>query len=108
MFDQQKFYSRHKRKHGYKYQSIVTPDGLVSSLIIPFIGRYGDGKMIELSGLEERLRKMNFGRQAGQVLYLYGDPAYSTIYGIMVPYKNYLSHPCTPAQKKFNKIMARL
>lgn len=42
VIDQEQFYSGHKRKHGYKYHSIVTPDGLVSSLMGPFIGRRGD------------------------------------------------------------------
>lgn len=108
MLDQQEFYSVHKRKHGYKYQSIVTPDGLVSRLMGPFIGRRGDWKMVELSGLEERLREVNLGRRAAQALYLYGDPAYSTVYGIMGPYKNYPTRPRTPAQEQFNKILARL
>lgn len=54
--DQQEFYSGHKRKHGYKFQSVVTPDGLVSSLMGPFIGLRGDWKMVELSGVEAKLR----------------------------------------------------
>lgn len=49
IIDQQEFYSGHKRKHGYKYQSVVSPDGLVSSLMGPFIGRRGDWKMVALS-----------------------------------------------------------
>ncbi len=40
--DQQQFYSGHKQKHGYKFQLIITPDGLVSSLMSPFIGLRGD------------------------------------------------------------------
>lgn len=40
--DQQQFYLGYKRKHGYKYQLIVTPNGLVSSLMGPFIGCRGD------------------------------------------------------------------
>lgn len=42
VLDQEQFYLGHKRKHGYKFQSIVTPDGLVSSLMRPFIGHWGD------------------------------------------------------------------
>lgn len=38
VLDQQKFYLGHKQKYGYKYQAVVTPDGLVSSLMGPFIG----------------------------------------------------------------------
>ena len=106
--DQRQFYSGHKRKHGYKFQSIVTPDGLVSSLMGPFFGRRGDWKMVELSGLEARLRAVNAGRPPAMALYLYGDPAYSTIYGIMGPYRNYPNRPRTPAHDQFNKAMSRL
>lgn len=108
MLDQQEFYSGHKQKHSYKYQAVVTPDGLVSSLMGPFIGRRGDWKMVEESGLAEKLRTVNGGRRAAHALYLYGDPAYCTVYGIMGPYKNFPSRLCTPAQDKFNKIMSRL
>lgn len=108
MLDQEQLYSGHKRKHGYKYQAIVTPDGLVSSLMGPFIGRRGDWKMVEQSGLAEKLRAVNGGRRAAHALYLYGDPAYSTIYGVMGPYKNHPSRPRTPAQDQSSKIMSRL
>ena len=108
VLDQEQFYSGHKRKHGYKFQSIVTPDGLVSSLMGPFIGRRGDWKMVEISGLVEKLRAVNGGRRPAHALYLYGDPAYCTVYGIMGPYKNYLGRPQTSAQEKFNKAMSRL
>lgn len=108
VLDQEEFYSGHKRKHGYKFQSIVTSDGLVSSLIGPFISRRGDWKMVELSDLDKKLRAVNAGRRPAHALYLYGNPAYCTVYGIMGPYKNYSNRPRTPAQDKFNKVMSRL
>ena len=64
--------------------------------------------MVEYSGLADRLRTVNGGRRPAHALYLYGDPAYSTVYGIMGPYKNYPSRPRTVAQNKFNKAMSRL
>lgn len=103
VLDQEQFYSGHKRKHGYKYQAITTPDGLVSSLMGSFIGRHGDWKMVEQSGLEEKQRAVNGGRRPAHGLYLYGDPAYCTVYGIMGPYKNYPTRPRTPAQYQFNR-----
>ncbi len=106
LIDQKQFYSDHKQKYGYKFQLIVTPDGLVSSPMGLFIGWRGDWKMIELSGLHEKLRAINAGRQPARALYLYGDSAYCTIYGIMGPYKNYPNRLRTPAQDKFNKVMA--
>lgn len=108
VLDQHQFYSGHKRKHSYKYQAIVTPDGMMSSLMGPFIGRRGDWKMVELSGLEAKLRAMNAGRRPARTLYLYGDPAYSTVYGIMGLYKNCPGRPRTPAHNRFSKIMSKL
>lgn len=102
IIDQQQFYSGHKRKHGYKFQSVVTPEGLVSSLMGPFIDRRGDWKMVELSGLDQKLRAVNQDRRPALALYLYGDP------GIMGLYKNYLNRPRTAAHNRFNKAMSRL
>ena len=42
VIDQEQCYSGHKQKHGYKFQLIVTSDGLVSSLMGLFIGQRGD------------------------------------------------------------------
>lgn len=108
ILDQEQFYSGHKQKHGYKYQSVVTPDGLVSSLMGPFISRRRDWKMVELSGISEKLRAVNGSRWLAHALYLYRDSTYSTVYGIMGPYKNYPQKPRTAAQEKFNKTMGKL
>lgn len=59
IIDQQEFYLGYKWKHEYKYQSVVTSDNLVSSLMGPFIGHRGDWKMVELPGLEAKLRGVN-------------------------------------------------
>lgn len=108
MVDQEEFYSGHKRKHGFKYQSIVTPDGLVSSLMGLFISRRGDWKMVEYLGLEDKLREVNGGQRSAYAFYLYGDLAYWTVYEIMGPYKNYPGKPRTATQNQFNKIMSWL
>lgn len=73
-----------------------------------FIGRRGDWKMVQLSGLEAKICGINQGRRPAMALYLYGDPAYSTVYGIMEPYKNFPNRPRTPAHNHFNKAMAKL
>lgn len=62
---------------------------MVSSLIEPFIERHEDWKMVELSSLEVKFRVMNTGYKPAQTLYLYENPAYSTVYSIMELYKNY-------------------
>ena len=108
MIDQEQFYLGHKRKHDYKFQLIVILDALVFSLIGSFIGRRGDWKMVELLELHEKLKAINAEQRPARALYLYGDLAYCTIYGIIEPYRNYLNRLRTLAQDKFNKVMARL
>ncbi len=64
--------------------------------------------MIELSGLETKLRKVNQERRLTMALYLYRDPAYSTIEDIMESYKNYPNQIRTPVHNRFNKNMVKL
>ena len=64
--------------------------------------------MVEYPGLQENLRAVKAGRRPAHALYLYGNPAYSTVYGIMGPYKNYPGRPRTAAEDQFNKIMSEL
>ena len=40
--NQEEYYSGHKRHHCIKFQSTVTPDGLIISLLGPFSGRRHD------------------------------------------------------------------
>lgn len=58
--EQQVYYSGYKKCHCFKYQSIVTSDGLISSLIGPFEGPKGDWPVFIESGLEEKLRTVSF------------------------------------------------
>lgn len=51
---------------------------------------------------------MNTRRRPAQALYLYRDPIYLIVYGILGSYKNYLGQLRTLAYNKFNKIMSNL
>lgn len=46
--------------------------------------------MLEFWGLESKLRIMNTRHRPAQALYLYRDPIYSIVYGILGSHKNYL------------------
>ena len=102
--EQQRYYSGHKGYHGIKYQSIVTPDGLISSLYGPELGPKGDWKVWQESEIEERLRHIFTG--SNNVLYLYGDPAYAPSYGIRGPYRAGRLG-LTPEQEAFNVVMSK-
>ncbi|RPA77541.1 hypothetical protein BJ508DRAFT_199898, partial [Ascobolus immersus RN42] len=43
--NQEDYYAGAKKEHGIRYQGIVTPDGLISSLAGPWRGPTGDWKM---------------------------------------------------------------
>lgn len=104
---QRRFYSGHKKQHGIKYQAVVTPDGIVSSLMGPFLGKEGDWRMVTASGLVRRLRAINEGKNGFEMLYLYGDPAYTNQYGIMGPFKKYSAKGRSTDEYRFNLYMSR-
>jgi hypothetical protein len=69
---------------GIKWQVIVILDGLLSLIIGPFEGKANDWKIFEVSGTQQRIRKMFVGQQ---LLYLYRDLAYNCGYSILSVYK---------------------
>ncbi|ODQ69170.1 hypothetical protein LIPSTDRAFT_30961 [Lipomyces starkeyi NRRL Y-11557] len=99
--------SGYKRAHGFKYQAVVTPDGLITSLFGPMEGKIGDWNMLKESGLEDILKNINSLFPDGHHLYIYGDPAYSEGYGIMGPFKLTPSHlVLTREESEFNVRMS--
>lgn len=76
-YHQRMLYSGHKRQHGIKFQSVVTPDGLIALLFGPIEGSRHDSYMLGESGLLPQLRAlMPADGSLGPVYSLFGDPAY--------------------------------
>jgi nuclease HARBI1 len=74
---QELLYTRYKRCHGLKFQSIVTPDGYVACLYGPFVAKRHDSRMYRESGVREELQTiMPEDQSNGPVYALYGDLAY--------------------------------
>jgi nuclease HARBI1 len=71
---QRLLYSGHKRRHGLKFQSVVTPDGLFASMFGPICGNRHDSYMLRESNILPALEEMM--PIDGVVYSLYGDPAY--------------------------------
>ena len=71
-------YSGHKRCHGIKFQSVVTPDGLIALLYGPIAGSRHDSFLLGQSNLIAQLREcIPMNPTTDIPLYqLYGDPAY--------------------------------
>ncbi|KAF6211254.1 hypothetical protein GE061_014371 [Apolygus lucorum] len=72
--NQEMFYSGHKRYHCLKFQSTVTPDGLIISLLGPFDGRRHDAGIFRETGFINQLQRLC--ENAANQYVLYGDAAY--------------------------------
>jgi hypothetical protein len=83
---QRQVYNGHKRVHAIKFQSVMTPDGIISHLTGPWIGRRHDSRMLRESGLMSDLEQFAKGID-GQIMHLYGDPAYPLTQYIISPFK---------------------
>jgi DDE superfamily endonuclease len=55
---QELMYSGHKHCHGIKFQSIVTPDGLFTSMYGPVNGNRHDSFLLSTSGLLDKLQAL--------------------------------------------------
>ncbi len=102
--DQQIVYSGHKRAHGMNWQAITTPDGLISSLVGPYVGANNDWSMWKRSGCKEEIRRVMSGHPT---LYIYGDLAYNASFGVACPYKHpYSRRYLTTQEQDFNQALS--
>lgn len=95
--NQQKLYTGYKKCHGFKYQGIVTPDGLILSCMGPFEAKVNDVSMFRITDLKSRFQELYEGQEP---LFLYGDSPYEACYRVIAPYKR--TQPLSPEQKRFN------
>jgi hypothetical protein len=83
-------YSGHKRSHGIKFQSVVTPDGLIACLFGPVPGSRHDAFIIGESGLLDQLEEL---MPPGNPVYtLYGDSAYAQMHLVLGGFRNPIPH----------------
>lgn len=100
---QRLLFSGHKRVHALKFQSVVTPDGLISHLSGPYAGHRHDVGILRLSGLLEHMKRTF--RDAGGPFSLYGDGGYGTSVHLLSPFKG--AH-VTADMAELNLEMSRL
>ncbi|RPB01685.1 hypothetical protein L873DRAFT_1675815, partial [Choiromyces venosus 120613-1] len=105
---QQQYYSGYKKCHGFKFQAVMTPDGILSCLAGPWLARQGDWSMFVDSGLAYHLRAINVAADPDQRCYLYGDPAYAMSYGIVCGYKATTRGSLDPVLKAMNAHMSSM
>ena len=102
--NQRVLYNGHKRFHSIKFQSIATPSGIVANLYGPVEGKRHDSGMLVESQVLNQLQQHAFG-PAGNVLCMYGDPAYPLRPQLQGPFKG--AH-ITQLQKAWDKSMSQV
>lgn len=78
-------FSGHYRAHGYRYQGIACPNGIIEHLWGPVEGRHHDCYLLWMSDVLDELRA--FTDENDTPYYIYGDPAYPLNPHLLAPYK---------------------
>lgn len=99
--DQKAMYSGHKRHHGYKMQSVSTPNGLIANLFGPIEGSRHDCYLLAQSGFMDILQRYSIAPD-GTVLCVYGDPAYPHREQLQTGFKN----PLLEEERVYNERMS--
>ncbi|CAG2231528.1 unnamed protein product [Mytilus edulis] len=85
--NQRLVFNGHKRSHALKFQSIVTPNGIISNLFGPLEGRRHDAGMLRESDILTQMR-VHMTSPEGRIFCIYGDPAYPVTDGyIIAPFR---------------------
>lgn len=103
--DQRHHYSGYKKSHGFKYQALTTPDGLISHAFGPCDARANDLTMYRESAVDEPLKTVHDRQE--QSFYIFGDQAYKGLPYVMSPYPG-PPGSLTPAEKRFNDRLSKL
>ena len=104
---QEDYYSGYKKHHSIKFQGLVTPDGLISHLGGPRLGRIGDWKFWIESGMPEILAKLFDGVGDAEKLWVYGDRAYSNSNGVIGAISRIGDRPLTRKEYEHNVAMSQ-
>ncbi|KAF0732692.1 hypothetical protein AaE_009216 [Aphanomyces astaci] len=99
--EQRTMYNGHKRKHEIKFQTVVTPDGLISHVFGPIEGRRHDLTLLRKSCLENVIAS----NPKFRVYIIYGGPAYGRSDQLASPFSG---ARLTEAQKHVNASMSRV
>jgi hypothetical protein len=89
-------YSGYYKSTGIKWQGIVTADGLISALSGPFPRPINDWNMLQQSGVLDKCHEVYRTKPR---LYIYGDPAYTSSFGVMGLYQHLGSRHALPTDE---------
>ena len=100
--NQRVVYNGHKKVHALKFQAVGAPKGMIANLYGPVDGRRHDSGMLTDSNLLNELQIHSYG-PTGNMLCIYGDPAYPLRPQLQAPFKGAV---ITPLEEEWNKSMS--
>ena len=100
--NQRVLYNGHKKVHAIKFQSVVTPNGMIANLFGPLEGRRHDSALLARSGLLQDLQQHSIAPN-GDLLCIYGDPAYPLRQQLQ---RSFGGAHLTPDQRQYNQAMS--
>ena len=103
--DKRTVYNGHKKVHGIKFQSVVTPNGLIANLFGQVEGSKHDSGILAMSGLLNLLEQHSFTPD-DQPLCIYGGPAYPHSVFLQCPFER--RPDLTVQEQAFNQSMSRV
>ena len=103
---QRPWYTGYKKLHGFKFQAVTGPDGLVNSLAGPVSAALGDWALWHESGIEEELQRTFADIPDHAIPLIYGDPAYTGAYGVIGAFTRQPGQQLSEAEKQFNTTMS--
>ena len=98
-------YNGHKRVHALKFQAVAIPNGLIANLYGPIEGRTHDSGMLKDSNLLDVLERQAVNAR-GDILCVYGDPAYPLRPQLMAPFRIGEVPVFTQDMQAFNEAMS--
>ena len=102
-YNQCVMYNGFKGVHSIKFQSVITPNGLIANLTGPFEGKTHDSTMLRESGLLTDLGRVAFYN--GDPLCLYGQPTFTLGVHLQALIKG---NNITPQMTLYNKAMSEV
>ena len=97
------YYSGHKHYHSYKFQSFVTPNGLISGLEGPVEGKRHDQLLYDQS----KIRQILADDEVLSKYCLFADQGYRTFGNLASPHRTRSSTQLNDIQREFNRSMLK-
>ena len=99
--NQESGHNGHYGGHGFKFQMVVAPDGMLVDVAGPYSARINDSEITRECFLEDRLSE--FCTIDGEDFLIYGDPADSRSQYIQKPFRRISA---TTGQRRFDATMS--